>query len=131
MGGGEALRTSSGHKRQGSTVEGGWSGDSRTSLSVGFPESSSRGQTNAPVGLDGEWRDPGLLLRAESHWPTALLRADIELAALIHRGAGLRVAVISIIKLLSYWIMGLGYTWSSLLILLRNPTLVACTLGLA
>lgn len=112
-------------------MEGDWEGDSRISLTVGFPEPSSRGKMNDPVGLDAEWRDSGLLLRAESHWPTALLRADIELAALIHRGAWLRVTVISIIKLLSYWIMGLGYTWSSLLILLRIPPLVACTRGLA
>lgn len=86
---------------------------------------------NALLGLAAAWRDPGLLCRAESHWPTALLRVDIELAALIHRGAWLRVAVISIIKLLSYWITGLGYTWSSLLIPLRIATLVACSLGLA
>lgn len=99
-------------------MKGDWSGDSRVCLSVGFPESSSRGKMNGLVGLDAEWRDPGLLLRAESRWPTALLRADIELAALIHRGAWLRVAVISIIRLLSYWIMGSGYPWSSLLILL-------------
>lgn len=112
-------------------MEGDWSGDSRIPLSVDFPESPSRGKMNAPVGLDAEWRDSGLLLRAESHWPTALLRADIELAALIHRGAWLRVAAISIIKLLSYWIMGSGYTWSSLFILLRIPPLVACTLSLA
>lgn len=59
-----------------------------------------------------------------------LLREDIELATLIHRGAWLRVAVISVIKPLSYWIMGLGYRQSSSLILLRIPARVALALGL-
>lgn len=33
------------------------------SLSVGFPEPSSKGKMNALVGLDATQRDPGLLLR--------------------------------------------------------------------
>lgn len=68
-------------------------------------------------GLGGEGRGHRLLLRAEWRSLIVLLREDIELATLIHRGAWLRVAVISVIKPLSYWIMGLGYRRSSLLIL--------------
>lgn len=95
-----------------------WLGDSRVCLSVGFLEFFFRGKMNGLVGFDVEWRDLGLLFRVELYWLIVLFRADIELVVLIYRGVWFRVVVISIIRLFSYWIMGSGYLWLSLFILL-------------